>query len=223
MLHPDTFQFLAELRENNHKAWFDENRNRYQTIRQHVVAFVASVIDGVSAIDTSLPPMEASKQLFRINRDIRFSKDKSPYKTNMGAYFAPDGKDGVMAGYYIHIEPQGCFLAGGCYMPPPPVLRNLRNYIAYAHKDFAALVQQPEFIEYFGKVTGESLASVPKGFDKEHPAAEWLKLKSFTVSHRLPDEVLLSSNATETVLNGFQLMRPFIAFINEGLSLEADM
>jgi len=217
MLHPDTLPFLRELRENNHKEWFDANRDRYQAVRKVLIENVQQVISGVAAVDETVRFNEASKNIFRINRDVRFSANKSPYKTNMGTYFSEGGKNSSLAGYYLHLEPGGSFVAGGCYQPEPPMLKQLREHIDY---DFAALrklAAEPDFAAYFGEIQGEKLVSAPKGYAKDHPAADLLRHKSWTVSHPLTDEEAQSPDMAENVVKGFTLMHPFIVFLNEGL------
>lgn len=219
-LHPDTLHFLGELRDNNHKDWFDTQRDRYQGIRKALVAVVQEVISGTAAHDPAVGGTDASKSLFRINRDIRFSNDKSPYKSNMGSWFTPGGKQPLLAGYYVHLEPGGCFLAGGSYMPQPPELKKLRAHIDYDYKTLNAIVAAPDFVRLFGHLNGESLKTMPKGYDAEHPAAVFLKMKSFTVSHPISDAQALAADYPAYAATVFAAMQPLIAFLNEGLAFE---
>lgn len=219
-LHPQTFTFLSDLRDNNHKAWFDTQRDLYQHIRKALVPVVQEIIAGTAETDPTIASSDASKSLFRINRDIRFSNDKSPYKTNMGAWFAPGGKQSVMAGYYLHLEPGGCFLAGGSYMPMAPELKKIRAHIDYDYKTLQKIADEPAFAQAFGQITGDSLSSMPKGYAKDHPAAAFLRLKSFTVSHPIGDELALSPALPGYAVQVFATMHPLIAFLNEGLAFE---
>jgi len=168
MISKDTFYFLKQLAVNNNKEWFNENRVLYTIIRKEFENFIEIVIKEISKFDRDSAQTTAKASLFRINRDIRFSADKLPYKTNLGAFIAKGGRKGINAGYYIHVEPGGCFLAGGIYMPTGPMLKAIRNEIYDYTEEFREIINAPSFQKHFGKTLwGEKLKSAPKGFNKD--------------------------------------------------------
>lgn len=140
MLQQNTLTFLSNLKKNNHKDWFEKNRNHYEDAKNNFLAFVTEVIALVEKIDPSIVGLEAKKCVFRINRDVRFSKDKSPYKTNMGASISKGGKKIQCAGYYFHLEPNNTFIAGGLWMPPAEQLQKLRQEIDYNFDEFKKII-----------------------------------------------------------------------------------
>lgn len=208
-------KFLKQLSKNNHKEWFDANRKTYEAVKAEFENIVKSVIDKSSLFDKDLAGLEAKKCLFRINRDVRFSKDKSPYKLNMGASINPGGKKDMGAGYYIHVEPGKSFLAGGCYMPPPDVLANIRQEIDYNTTDFKKILNAKDFKTYFGGLSEESdkLKTAPKGYPKDHPELSLLQHKHYIVMHHLTDEQVLDKNFPTYAAKVFKAMFPLNTFI----------
>lgn len=220
MLQPTTLQFLRELKENNHKDWFDANRKRYEVVKKDYQQCVASVLAEMQKHDASLAMLDVKDCTFRINRDVRFSADKSPYKTNLGFYLSPYGKKSQLAGYYVHIEPGGSFLGGGLYMPMPEQLKKARKEIDYFFSDFQAVITDPEFVATYGAPDREAsqlLSRPPKGYEADNPAIEYLKLKSFTALKHITDEVLTQPSFVPTVVATLRALQPFIAFLNRGL------
>jgi uncharacterized protein (TIGR02453 family) len=209
------FQFLIALKENNHKAWFDQNRKDYEAIKQDWEQTVTQIIGKIAEFEPALGELKAKSCLFRINRDVRFSKDKSPYKTNMGAFFSVGGKKSGLAGYYIHLEPQESFLAGGLWMPEAPKLKSIRQEIDYHLADFKAIVENKDFISTFGKLENESANHIPKGYEKDNPAAEYLKLKSFVGIKKLHLDELNSPAFPTLVAETFQKIKPLNDFLNK--------
>lgn len=220
MLQTATLQFLKDLKKNNNKAWFDANRPRYEAAKNDVLYFVQSAIDSFSKKDKSLEGLIAKNCLFRINRDVRFSKDKSPYKTNFGASINAAGKKSSRAGYYIHIEPGNIFVGGGLYQPLPEELGKVRQEIDYNYPAFKKILQQKKFKELYGdldKSAEFSLTRIPKGYEAGHPAAEYLKLKSFIAMIELPDKELTDKTAVKKTVSAFDTLQPLIEFINRSL------
>ena len=155
----------------------------------------------------------------RIYRDVRFSKDKTPYKTNFGAGFSENGKNFKGAGYYLHIHPEKSFLAGGCWMPEGDMLKSIRQEIDYNGADFHEIIDDKAFKKYFGAPDSEyKLKTPPKGYQPDHQDIEYLKLKSFTFSHALTRAELSGSNAVDDVCNGFIRLYPFISFLRNAVS-----
>lgn len=210
-----TFKFLKQLAKNNSKEWFDENRKQYETSKAEFEKIVKAVIDKSALFDKELAGIEAKKCLFRINRDIRFSKDKSPYKLNMGASINPGGKKEMGAGYYIHIQPGKSFLAGGCYMPPPDVLAKIRQEIDYNTKDFKKILANKDFKTYFKELSdeGDKLKTAPKGYAKDHPELSLLQHKHFIVVHDLKDEQIMDKNFPTYAAKVFKAIHPLNLFL----------
>ncbi|MGZ3862343.1 MAG: DUF2461 domain-containing protein [Bacteroidia bacterium] len=206
--------FLKKLKKNNNKEWFDKNRTVYEEAKAEFSEIVQDVLNRVAKFDKSMAGMEAKKTLFRINRDIRFSKNKDPYKTNFGSNMSPGGKKSLLAGYYLHMEPGKCFLAGGCYMPEPAQLAAIRQEIDYDFKNFKKILEQKDFKKYFGGLSDEEkLVNPPKGYDKENPAVEYIKYKHFIAYHEVPDKIVMSPKFPQYAADVFKAMYPFIVFL----------
>lgn len=220
MLHAQTLTFLTDLKANNNKPWFDENRKAYDAAKADFLTLTAVLIAGLEATDPAIgaSQLQPKSCIFRINRDVRFSADKSPYKSNFGAWFNAGGKKSPSAGYYLNLEPGGSFVAGGMYMPEPDTLARIRQEIDYDFPGFEALMTHPDFQKHYSGLSRENaLSRPPKGYDAHNPAVEYLKLKSFTTSYPLPDKTLTSAKLTGTVLDAFTGLQPLVAFLNKAL------
>jgi len=215
MINPALFQFLRELKKNNNKEWFDANRPQYSELRKEFENFINRVIAEIAVFDKSVSHISAKESMFRINRDIRFSNDKLPYKTNFGAFIAKGGRKGVNAGYYIHVEPGEGFLAGGIYMPSGPLLKALRTEIYENIEEFKKIVKNPVFIKHFGnELWGEKLKTAPKGFPKDFAEIEYLKYKHYTLAKNEPDSLYTKSSFMNEIKEVFRAMADFNAFLN---------
>lgn len=213
-MKPTTIQFLRNLQKNNNREWFNDNKTIYQEAQQDVVSFVEKLIEEMATFDEEVGKADAKKSLFRIYRDTRFSKDKSPYKTNFGASLGM-GKGSQKAGYYLHIEPGKSFLGGGIYMPEPSVLKAIRKEISAFGNEFQSILEKDDFRNYFrGLSVEDKLKNVPQGFEKDDKMAEFLKLKHFIVTHPVSDELLLSENAPTEMAKVYQAMKPLVDFLN---------
>ena len=212
-MQSSTLQFLRNLEKNNNREWFNENKTLYQEAQQDVISFVEKLIEEMADFDEEIGKLEAKKSVFRIYRDTRFSKDKTPYKTNFGAGLGM-GKGNKISGYYLHIEPGKSFLAGGVYKPEPSVLKTIRQEISAFGDEFKAILEQDEFRNYFrGLSVEDKLKKVPQGFEKDDKMAEYLKLKHFIVTHPVSDEQLLSENAVKEFTEIFKAMKPLNDFL----------
>jgi uncharacterized protein (TIGR02453 family) len=221
MLEPQTLKFLTALTKNNNKPWFDAHRAQYEAARIDFQNFIQLVIDALGKSDPSIAGLTARDCLFRINRDIRFSNDKTPYKTNFGASIKPGGRKSGLAGYYFHLEPGSSFVGGGLWMPDNTALRKVRQEIDYSWDEFSALLNNKGFKKIFGDLyrTGDiSLSTSPKGYEKEHPAIEYLKLKSFIAETPLADPELTLATVHEKTVTAFEKLQPFLQFINRAIS-----
>lgn len=219
MIAQNTLDFLADLHQNNNRDWFEANRKRYEAAKKDVEAMVNQLLPKVAEFDASLRGLEAKAVMFRIFKDVRFSKDKAPYKTNMGAWMAGGGKNTTNAGYYLHVEPGGkSFLAGGSYMPPANILKSIRDAIDYDHEGLREILAAPAFVKLFGKLEGETLRTAPKGYDKDHPAIDLLRHKSLVVSHKIDDKALTSPSFVEKTVGIYKEMYPLLTFLNRAIA-----
>ena len=220
MLQSSTIKFLKDLAKNNDRSWFEANRTKYEDAKQDFENFVQAVINRFSKKDDDLKELTAKKCTFRINRDIRFSKDKSPYKSNMGASMARGGKKSIFSGYYFHLEPGKSFVGGGLWMPQPPEMKNIRQEIDYCYDEFKKIVTSKKFKSIYNELyTGEDvkLAKVPQGFEKDNPAAEWLKLKSWLAMREISDAELTSKDLVKKTTEAFETLQPMIKFLNRAI------
>lgn len=212
-MKPSTLQFLKDLAANNNREWFGEHKDRYHLAQQDVSDFVESLIEEIGKFDEDILKIDPKKSLFRIYRDVRFSVDKSPYKTNFGAALAQK-LAGRKAGYYLHIEPGKSFLAGGLYCPQPGELKVIRKEISANAQEFKAIIENTTFRNNFRGLSVENkLKRVPNDYEKEDPMAEYLKLKSFTVSHPVSDEQLLKPSAAADFAKIFKSLKPLNDFL----------
>ncbi|MBS1626549.1 MAG: DUF2461 domain-containing protein [Bacteroidetes bacterium] len=220
MFHSTTIQFLKDLKKNNNKEWFEKNRKNYDAAKIDFLNFVTSIINELQKKDTTLTGLDAKQCIFRINRDVRFSKNKSPYKTNMGASFNQGGKKAMTAGYYFHLEPEACFIAGGLWMPMPPELKKIRQEIDYNFNEFKNIVNNKNFKLLFKDLRRDKeyiLSRPPKGYEENNLAIEYLKLKSFIISIKIEDEDLTNKNLIKKVISAFETMQPLIYFLNKAI------
>ena len=220
MIKPGTFDFLRDLAENNNREWFQENKTRHEEARNNVLQFVSDLIAGLSKFDKTIPAdLDPKKCVMRIYRDVRFSLNKTPYKNNFGAGISQQGKGFNGPGYYLHIHPEECFIAGGCWMPEAEMLKSIRQEIDYSGSDFRDIIEALQFKKYFGEPDQEyKLKTMPKGYSADHRDIEYLKLKSFTFTHALDPKTLTRADAAESVIRGFELLHPFMIFLRNAVS-----
>lgn len=221
MLEPQTLTFLKQLKKNNNKPWFDGHRAQYEAARIDFQNFIQLVIDRLQQSDTTVTGTMARDCLFRINRDIRFSNDKTPYKTNFGASIKQGGRKSGLAGYYFHLEPGSSFVGGGLWMPEAPALKAVRQEIDYNWDEFQAIIQAKDFKKVFGGVyrsSDVSLSTVPKGYEKDNPAIDYLKLKSFIAETTITDEELTTASLHKKTVAAFEALQPLLQFINRALT-----
>ena len=213
-LKNSTLLFLKDLHKNNNREWFNENKDRYLSANANVVDFVETLIEEIGEFDEEILRTDAKKALFRIYRDVRFSKDKSPYKTNFGAGLGM-GKGNRISGYYLHIEPGKSFLAGGVYQPDTTVLKEIRKEISINSNEFLSILEQDEFRNNFrGLSVEQKLQRVPAGFEKDDPMAEFLKLKNFIVVHPVSNEALMKEDAAKNFAQIFKSIKPLNDFLS---------
>jgi uncharacterized protein (TIGR02453 family) len=211
-----TLDFLTAIKCNNNRDWFLANRPSYLDAKDNFESFVQGVIDRIILFDPIIKGLEAKSCVFRINRDIRFSNDKSPYKSHFGAFIVRGGKKNgdKYAGYYFHIEPGASIMAGGAYTPPAPWLSAIREKISDSPEEFMKITGEKDFIKYFKSIDGEKLKTAPKGYPKDHPQIELLKYKSYLVVNEAPDKLVLSKDYMDHVVKTFKAMKPLNDYLN---------
>lgn len=218
MTFDKSIAFLEQIRLNNNREWMQDNKSSYQAAKDEFLTFAAEVLMKMQVVDEGLHGLDPKKCVFRINRDIRFSKDKSPYKTNFGMYLSEGGKNGGKAGYYFHLEPgNNSILAGGIYAPDSDKLAKIRQEIDYNAAELKKIVDKRKFKDLFGTIQGDGLKRAPKGYAEDHPNIELLKRKSFIVIHRLSDEEIANISADRCV-SIFSEIKPMNDYFNVAIS-----
>ena len=214
-----TFKFLKDLKKNNNKPWFEKNKSGYLDAKDDAEHFVAQLIQGLGKEDADIAPLHVKDSTYRIYRDVRFSSDKTPYKTHMGAFLNKGGKKMPTAGYYFHAQPGRSMAGGGLWMPMPAELSKVRQEIDYNFAEWTKILGDRKFKKYFpeGLDQEEILSRPPKGYDAENPAIGFLKLKSFVVTRSLTDSQMTSPSILKEVLNTFVSMKAFVYFLNRAL------
>ena len=216
-IHQSTLEFLSDLKNHNDREWFNRNRTRYEASKANFESFVQAVINEIITFDPILKGLEVKSCTYRINRDIRFSNDKTIYKTHMGAFIVRGGKRNgdKFAGYYVHVEPgNNSMIAGGAYIPPMPWLTAIRENIAEQGDEFLRIINNKEFKEIFGEIEGEKLKSSPKGFRSDHQFIELLKLKSFLAARIISDKEIVSKNGFDLIIKASKIIKPLNDFLN---------
>jgi uncharacterized protein (TIGR02453 family) len=213
MLSQSTLQFLKELAENNNRDWFTENRKRYETAKKDLEKLVEAVLKGVNEFE-SLPNTEVKDCIFRINRDVRFSKDKSPYKQWFSAAVGPGGRHSGRTDFYLHIQPGESFLGAGMWAPTPKHLAKFRQEIDFNPQELKGIIEAPAFRDYFPEIWGESLQRMPKGYPETHPDIALLKRKQLFFMHKYSDADVMSPGFAAEIVKGCRLIKPFCDYLN---------
>ena len=213
-----SLDFLKDLSENNHKEWMDDNKKRYLEAKEQIIQMVAQVLGKVTQFDASVSSLEPKKTLFRINRDIRFSKNKDPYKTNFGAFLVEGGKKSGLPGYYIHIQPGNSFLGGGIYQPSAEALAKVRQEIDYSGEELTQIITSAEFRKTYSEPYGDDrLKTAPKGYPKDHPHIALLQLKHYVFMREARDAEVAGSSFIESATESFRVLHPFNQFLSKAL------
>ncbi|MBC7935830.1 MAG: DUF2461 domain-containing protein [Rhizobacter sp.] len=219
MITKNILRFLSSIKKNNNKAWLDGNRPLYETSKEEFTAEVGEILKGIAAFDNAFINLTPKECMFRLNRDVRFSKEKHPYKTNFAAYFNPAGKKGDGAGYYIHIEPGKSFAAAGVWQPPADQLSKIRQEIDYNLDEWKKITVDKKFKQSFtnGFSMSDRLVRAPKGYEETNPAIEFLKMKNFVATCSFTDADLQDKNFVKRLVQIFQSAKLFTDFINRSL------
>lgn len=218
MLNKKTFDFLNDVAEHNNREWFAMHKEEYEEAKTDVIALVEALIKEVAKIDPLISAeTDPKKSVMRIYRDVRFSKNKDPYKKNFGVWFSAKSRGGNEPGYYLHIQPGNSFVAGGYWMPEAPHLKLIRQEIDYNIGDFLAIVEAKEFAEHFKLSTNNALKNAPKGYDPNDPNIEFLKLKSFEVLKKLDDKEFFDPQIVYKLKSFYTIIYPLVAFLRNAI------
>lgn len=209
--------FLTKLQENNNREWFNANKDEFLSVKQDFETLTQEFITALEIEDELIKNVTPKECVFRIYRDVRFGKNKSPYKNHFGAYINQGGRKGPTCGYYIHIEPGATMIAGGLYTPPSPILFEARDAIYADAEDFKAIINSKSFKDTFGEMEGEKLKRGPKDFPKDFEDIELLKHKSFVATRYVSDEELISKDFFEKTMDTCRAMKPFNDFFNRAI------
>ncbi len=222
MIQPSTLQFLLDVAENNNRDWFKENKKAYEAAKKNIESVVGELIAGLVPYEPEFVGLEAKKCMFRIFRDARFSANKAPYKTNMGAWMAKGGRKSPFAGFYLHIQPGASFIAGGVYQPESKVLNAIREGIDYDAQSLRKIIGNKEFVSQFGELGGDKVKTSPRGYKKDHPDIDLIRHKSFIVSRNVSDDEILAKDFVVKTLEVYQAMVPLNGYLNKAIDEVAE-
>ncbi len=220
MITDKTFSFLKKLKQHNNREWFAEHKALYEASHEELIAFADQLLKGLNQFDQIETP-SGKKSLFRIYRDIRFSKDKTPYKTNRSGSFARLGEE-RRGGYYFSVAPGETVVGGGFYGPSAADLKLIRQQIELDAEPLKAVLNEKEFKSYYGGLQGEKLKTYPRGFDPEHEAIELLRHKHFFVMRSFTDQEVLQADFPDQVLEAYQKLLPFFEVMSMYLTTNLD-
>lgn len=219
MIHSDTLEFITDLAEHNDREWFGENKARYEIAKDNVLQLVAQIIPKLAVIDPEFSvDTPAKKCLMRIYRDVRFSKNKNPYKTNYGISFNVKPKGIPDPGYYLHIQPGQSFFAAGFWMPEAAILKKVREEIDYNASEFLSILDNKNFKKLYTLEQADKLKNAPKGYEVDHPQIEFLKLKSFIALTPIKDNDLLGQGIINQLEEAFTGIYPFVQFLRNSVT-----
>ena len=215
----DYNSFFKDLEKNNNREWFQENKPRYEKAHANVIEFAEALMERMNEHD-NIVPRTGKQTLFRIYRDVRFSKNKTPYKNHFSGYMSREGKQ-LRGGYYFHLEPGGKTMVGGGFFSPNPAdLKHIRQHIEADDKPLRKIIKSATFKKYFGTLQGDTVKTAPKGFDKEHPAIDLLRHKQFYVFRTFTDKEVTSDNFLREVVKTCKAFRPFFDYMSEVLTTD---
>ncbi len=222
-INPALFDFLSDLKQNNNRDWFQVNKDRYENdVKEPLLTFIAAFAERSPEISTSIMviPRVSGGSLFRIYRDVRFSKDKTPYKTGAGIHFRHKrGKDVHAPGYYLHLEPGDVFVGSGIWKPNTETVTKIRSKIAEHPDQWLAIIEDKKFQKTF-TLGGDSLKRPPKGFDPEHPLIEDLKRKDYLASIVLNEKIVCEQNFLDYYVDLCKTAAPFMEFLTRAVGLD---
>jgi len=219
MLKKETLKFIKDVAENNNREWFAEHKDKYEEAKQDVLNLISVIIPELAKVDPLISAdTDPKKNLMRIYRDVRFSKNKDPYKNNFGIWFSAKGKGVNEPGYYLHIQPGKSFIAGGYWMPEAAQLKLIRQEIDYNIDEFKEIISAKDFKKHFTLGTSNALKNAPKGYDPADPNIEYLKLKSFEATTSLTDNEFFDPKLVNKLISSFGAIQPLVAFLRNAIS-----
>ena len=207
--------FLKDISANNNREWFNAHRDRYEEARATFEQMVQKIICRIAQFDKPVGNVAVKDCLYRFHRDTRFSLDKSPYKTHLGAYINVKGKKSTHGGYYLHLEPGNCLIAGGAYCLPPQILKAVREDIMLRIDEFRNIVESQKFSKLFPIIGEDRLKTLPKGFPKDFPYPQYLRPKDYSCFHKVDDSFFFQKSWDASAASVFEAMKPFLDFVNE--------
>lgn len=217
-IHASTFAFLNKLHKNNNREWFQEHKEEYTTAHEDMIAFADELLMEMQKHDL-IETISGKKSLYRIYRDVRFSKNKAPYKAHFAGSFKRATK-ALRGGYYFHIKKGESFLAGGFWGPDSKDLKHIRQQLAQNPDELREIINTTNFKKYFGELIGDRVKTAPKGFKKDDPAIDLLRYKQFILQHNFSDEEVLSDDFPQKIAAIFQEMRPFLDYMSDILTTD---
>lgn len=213
-LHPKTLRFLSQLKKNNNREWFEQHRAEYETVKASFEDFIGALIAALSQKDLRLVGLEPKHCIFRIYRDVRFSNDKTPYKKHLSGVIGPGGRKSPMPSLYVHIEPNNeTWIGGGMWRPESPLLKRVRQEIDYNWDDYQKIISTKPFKAMFGEPYDDKTTLLPKGYEKDNPAAAILRYKSFVYGRTFADADVLKPQFFKDVLKSHQVLQPYFNFL----------
>ena len=207
-------KFLRQVMTHNNREWFQDHKKDYEAVRAEFERGVQQAIERIMTFDPEIAHVQVKDCTYRFYRATRFSEDKSPYKRHFGLYIAAHGKKAFHGGYYLHIEPEACMLAGGAYCLPTDILRAVRQSVVDEIDEFRSIVEEPEFRRLFPTLGMDRVKTVPKGFPRDFPFPEYIRPKDYSLSTAIPDDFLRQADWLQQTLHVFEVMKPFLDFIN---------
>jgi uncharacterized protein (TIGR02453 family) len=219
-LNPSIFKFLNDLKKNNNREWFNEHKDQYVQVHEQAISFADSLLIEMKKHD-DIATISGKKSLFRIYRDVRFSKDKSPYKNHFSGSLQRASK-WLRGGYYFHLEPENVIIAAGFFSPAKEDLQRIREEIAADDQPLRKILNNTSLKKTFGILNGEQLKTAPKGFDKEHPAIDLIRYKQFYFTHKYTNKEVQDSNFSKRISDDYQILRPYLDYMTEVLTTDAN-
>ncbi len=221
MLPPIVSFFLKELSNNNNREWFADNKTLYIEAKLAFEEVISTLISTIAEVEPDIEPLTPKECIFRIFRDVRFSKDKTPYKTHFDAFIAKKGgRKSIYAGYYLHLTPENSLFGGGIYAPIPEILKALRQEIFNFPDEFKTIINKPDFKKVYDKLYDDKLIMTPKGFPRDFPDVELLKYKSYITTHPLTDDELEGSGLEDKFRMLIRRLYPFNLFLNRAIDFQ---
>jgi len=221
MINKNTLEFLKDLKLNNSKKWLDDNKKSYENAKNDILTLTSQLITSISDLDKTISNayLDPKKCITRLNRDLRFAKDKTPYKTDYYIVLIKNGKNSPSAFYHLHIEPDNCFTGGGVYNPQPDQLKKIRQEIDYAFDEWTAIIDDKIFKKTFPSGINNSgvLTRTPKQFDEASQASEFLRMKGFCTMEKLTDKEIISKNTFDKINSYFKTTKPLVDFLNRAI------